>query len=770
VEGKQTYVALKETSAPGRDEMNAKANAFQHENEQANERNLAAMYQAGLVSGMLDLPKLLQSTVESASQLLGADVVTLYQFDQSTSQFVPPAAAVGVSEQFWSRPMPSTDGSAAKIARLGDVIIANDARSHPDISKGFIEAENIVSSAGFPLKVESDIVGVLFLNYHCPHLFTQKDINRVTIFANMAAIAIHNADLLRQQDAATRRLQMLQQGQEAINSVTELDEVLRKILSEGLRIVDTSRGTLMLLKKGRLVPKAQFGPRADDPKHKPKSFKLGEGIAGVVAATGEAMLCRDVLEEPLFRSSPDRELTFRSLLTVPIMSSEGRVIGVISADDPELGHFDESHRQLLSDMAGQFASAIERIMLLETLSALHKVFERITAKAISTRELPPVLDEIAKNATEVLEIDVITIYQYDQQSDEFIVPPLMKGIRHKRRMQTEVFKHEAPSILVRNLKRHHYAPNSEQDKIMNPDCPEGGGPGFVVREGIKSSAGLLLKVRDETVGVLFVNYRFSHRFLKREKQIIEAFANGAAIAIQDARQWETLKRTQDTLIQTAKMSALGNLAAGIAHELKNPLANILIPVNTIERGYIEGEAIPQILARAKAEVRRASDIIDSLLDFARPRAADRSSVDILALLNETLGLLQNQALLNHVEIESRLQPIPSIQGIAPLLKQVLFNIVRNALDAMPKGGKLILGTSSDEHNVRISVQDTGPGIPESVRPHLFVPFVTSKDPGKGVGLGLAISYSIVRDHKGDILVSSEEGKGSTFVVILPLGE
>lgn len=410
-------------------------------------------------------------------------------------------------------------------------------------------------------------------------------------------------------------------------------------------------------------------------------------------------------------------------------------------------------------------------MLVETLHALQKIFERITAVAISSRELAPVLAEIARNAVEILRIDVITIYQYNQERGKFIVPPLMEGISQKQSMQTEVFEGEAPWILVHKLKDNRYAPDSLRDEIMNPKRPPGRGPGFVEREGIKSSAGLLLRVGDEIVGVMFVNYRSPHQFGDEEKRTIETFANSAAIAIQDARQWENLKRSQDQLIQTAKMGAVGTLASGIAHELKNPLSNILSSVNILEMGSIPQQDTALKLAQIKDEVRRARNIVDSLLGFVRPPEAVHGAVDVLALVNETLNLLENQARLNHINIETQFTAVPLIEGNATLLKQVFFNIIQNAIKAMPDGGRLKVRTSADNVNVRVEIQDTGPGIPPDVLPHIFFePFFTTKEPGQGTGLGLAISSRIVHDHQGDIKVKSEVGKGSTFVVTLPIGE
>lgn len=269
----------------------------------------------------------------------------------------------------------------------------------------------------------------------------------------------------------SKRLQMILKTQEAIDSATALEDMLKRILIEGLHTVDTTWGSLMLIEGNRLVTKAQFGPEIDEPDRKPMEFFVGEGIAGIVAGTRKAILCPDIEREPRFKQPQQGKVVrFRSLLSVPITSREGnQVLGVISADDPEVNHFDQTHKQLLSDMAVQFATAIEKMLLVDSLRSLHEIFERITSVAIAGRELQPVLDEIARNAIEVLKIDVVTIYQYDQRHNKIGYPPLMKGaISQSQRMQTRVFDGEAPSVLLRERQRHYYTSDAVQDLSMNP--------------------------------------------------------------------------------------------------------------------------------------------------------------------------------------------------------------------------------------------------------------------------------------------------------------
>ena len=235
------------------------------------------------------------------------------------------------------------------------------------------------------------------------------------------------------------------------------------------------------------------------------------------------------------------------------------------------------------------------------------------------------------------------------------------------------------------------------------------------------------------------------------------------------RQWETLKQTQEQLIQSAKMSAVGRLASGIAHELRNPLANILSSINLLELGRVSQQNMNAKYEIMKSEIHRARKIIDNLLNFVSPRESAQGTVDLLSIVNETISLLENQASLSKIKIDSQLARVPTIQGNATNLKQAFLNILINAIEAMPRGGILTVNMDVDGENIHIEIKDTGFGIPEDKKTQIFEPFYTTKAPGEGTGLGLALSYEIIHDHHGEIAVESEVEKGSIFIVTLPIG-
>jgi two-component system, NtrC family, sensor kinase len=245
---------------------------------------------------------------------------------------------------------------------------------------------------------------------------------------------------------------------------------------------------------------------------------------------------------------------------------------------------------------------------------------------------------------------------------------------------------------------------------------------------------------------------------------------GAVLLIDDITERVRLERAAR---QSDKLAALGTLAAGLAHELNNPIGTIS---SRTELMLLEAEsqALPAttrddlIVLRRHAE--RVARIVQGLLSFARQSGRSRGPVDFNQIVDDTLLLVGTQTSKTSLTVARRLAPgLPLIEGDATALQQVLMNLVLNAREAMGGRGEILVETdliSGPPAHVRLTVRDTGPGIPAEVLPRIFDPFFTTK-PG-GTGLGLSISYGIVREHGGTVDVHSEPGRGTTFVLSFPV--
>jgi signal transduction histidine kinase len=240
----------------------------------------------------------------------------------------------------------------------------------------------------------------------------------------------------------------------------------------------------------------------------------------------------------------------------------------------------------------------------------------------------------------------------------------------------------------------------------------------------------------------------------------------------DSRE-KALQDAQSALVQSEKMSAFGQLGAGIAHEIKNPLAGILGLAQLSKRKMGEADPIHKNLEIIEKETNRCTTIIQNLLKFARQEKVDYGPVDLNQVASDAMAIVEHQLEMNKVKLKPELtEDLPIISGNANQIQQVLINLMINAQQAMEgRAGEVNVSTVAGSNgHVQIKVGDNGPGMPEEVRTKIFEPFFTTKAVGKGTGLGLSVSYGIIQEHKGEIKVDSTPGEGTTFLITLPVSE
>jgi two-component system NtrC family sensor kinase len=230
-----------------------------------------------------------------------------------------------------------------------------------------------------------------------------------------------------------------------------------------------------------------------------------------------------------------------------------------------------------------------------------------------------------------------------------------------------------------------------------------------------------------------------------------------------------LRRTQEQLLQSEKLAAMGRLTSQIAHELNNPLYGIM---NTLE--LLKTEISPEskrrkVLEMALSETVRLSDLLRNMLSFSKPDQEEKQAVDLNTVVDEILLLHEKQLQEHDIKIKTSFaQTLPQISASKDQLRQVFLNLVANARDAMPEGGTLGVTTAADPENVRIEIADTGIGIKEEHLKKIFDSFFTTKDSVKGVGLGLSVCYGFIKDHGADIQVKSKVDSGTTFTITFPI--
>ncbi|MCL4236821.1 MAG: response regulator [Anaerolineae bacterium] len=303
-------------------------------------------------------------------------------------------------------------------------------------------------------------------------------------------------------------------------------------------------------------------------------------------------------------------------------------------------------------------------------------------------------------------------------------------------------------------------------------------------QGLRSALAVPLHHHNRLLGILAVAHSEPDFYGESKLRMARSIGEQAALAVRNAQLYaalhsyaqnleamveertDELRSAQAALLQSEKLAALGRLAAGIAHEVNNPLQPILNTLEVAIEDIASGQPVdPQSLRIAEQEVQRIKGIVTRLLGFARPSAGEMIPVDLSALVEEVILLTQKQLEHMDIRVSSSLQDVPPVLGTPAQLKQVLLNLVLNAAQSMSGGGDLSIEVYPEGQGVALAVLDTGIGIEDESVGRIFEPFYSTKS--EGTGLGLSVTYGIVQGHGGTIHVRSQTGEGSQFTVWLP---
>jgi len=430
--------------------------------------------------------------------------------------------------------------------------------------------------------------------------------------------------------------------------------------------------------------------------------------------------------------------------------------------------------QLLKLVANQLAIAVENARLYEATRQQLRSTETLLAvsQAVgSTLELTEVLRRTTRAMVHLLEADTGSAWRLDPARGELVA---IAGYR----VPKDLLQPAASTPLV--------AGHPLVEEAVRGDGPiyasdSRGDPRFdypLLRQLPHRSVLVHpMKLKGELLGVFVIVWlREPHRFTPGELQLVDAIVRQAVVAMENSRLYEDVKRqmaelrqAQAQLVQSAKLAAIGELAANIAHEINNPLTSVLGFASYLAERLPEGDPMHEELGLIMEEAGRARDIVRDLLDFSRQREFSPEPTDVNTVLESTVAMLRRQGSLDQIQVTEEYAPdLPLVEADVSRLKQVFLNILNNALYAMREGGSLFLRTRLAGGAVEIEFTDTGTGIAPEHLDRIFDPFFTTKPAVSGTGLGLSVSLGIVQAHGGTIEVRSQLGQGSTFTVRLPV--
>ncbi|MDF0650487.1 MAG: PAS domain S-box protein [Nitrospira sp.] len=308
---------------------------------------------------------------------------------------------------------------------------------------------------------------------------------------------------------------------------------------------------------------------------------------------------------------------------------------------------------------------------------------------------------------------------------------------------------KAEEILGKSPMDLFYADDQDIVRQRIHDLFEGGTQVPMLEERIETLDGRIVEV--EVSGARFVD------------------EEGPAILIM-LRDVSERKRLQEQLRRTERVAELGTLASGMAHEIGTPM-NVILGRAEYLMDRVTEEPIKRGLQTIITQVERITRVMNQLLSFARRKAPRRVPLDVRKVIEDSMEMFQERLATNQIQVEMRMaDPCPMVLADADQISQVLLNLIMNAVHAMPEGGTLRVGLEPEQAMVKLTIADTGHGIPSEVIKKIYDPFFTTKEFGKGTGLGLTVVKGIIEEHQGSIAVESEEGNGTSFTVLLPMSQ
>jgi signal transduction histidine kinase len=501
---------------------------------------------------------------------------------------------------------------------------------------------------------------------------------------------------------------------------------------------------------------------------------LGECLCREVLASGHGLQARNTTEcprMPMIGAGLDQPVAHASMP----LAFDGKSRGILNVaarpgatfEDAELRFLETVGRQLCVAVEGARHLKAERLYNQEAraLAALNKgIGESLDPEAV--------LAAVGRTALEIVRVDRVHILL--GSDPRLLTVAHLAGLPHP-----ELRKGHVLDLTALGGSLHRRA-LEEQVRLETEDWARDARVNKEIARRWAGAAALILPLvaRKATLGLLVLTCASPHRWTEDQVDVAEALASQASVALENARLYEKARRAyrelneaQARIIQSEKMAVMGTFASGLAHEVRNPLNSIALQLSILERRVaplpagVAGE-IKELVGVIREEVKRLDNLVGDFLQFSRSNRAQYRPASLDALADEVTRLLRPEARASGVTLRRQRvgEPIPDLRVDPEKMKQVVINLLQNAIEAMPGGGVVTVESGLVDGRAVLVVRDTGPGLPEGL--DVFQLFVTTK--AQGTGLGLSIAQQIVLEHGGEIAAASEPGKGATFTVSLPV--
>ena len=571
---------------------------------------------------------------------------------------------------------------------------------------------------------------------------------------------------LNELKARYERLKSLYQVGSIIHSTLEPQPALLLIVREAARLMDASSCSVVLVNPttGFLEIQAAQGlpAKAQDLKLRP-----GEGLTGWVAQMRKPARVGDVTQDRRYvMLRPE----VRSELAVPL-EVHGEVRGVLNVDSDRVDAFSAEDQALLESLAGQAARVIQNTWLYEQIRLKARLLEslaRVSRTINSALNLDEVLQTITREACGLMRAKLGSLMMLDESGEwldlraSFGAGPAYIG---KPRLGVE---ESLLGVAVRRKKPVQVENVQTSTRYQNIDVAR--------QEGLISLLSVPLVFAGEAIGTLSVYTEQPYLFSDEEIRILSAFAELSAIAIEKARLYERVVDVEELLRQNERLSALGLLAAEVAHEIRNPLTVMKMLYHSLDLNFPALDPRAEDARLMGEKIEHLNKIVERILDFARTTEPKLLPLDLNEIMEELRLLVRHKFANQGVRLICSLQSgLPQILGDAMQLEQAFLNLMLNAAEAMPAGGTLTIttrvvtmrpGSPETSRTVRVEFADTGAGMSEEQCCRAFSSVLSTTKP-KGTGLGLAIVGGTVETHNGAIQIKSQPGRGTTIEISFP---
>ena len=555
------------------------------------------------------------------------------------------------------------------------------------------------------------------------------------------------------------RLSLLYQVSNVIHSTLDSQEALQLIVSEAVRVMRASSGSLVLINPTTQFLEIHAAQNLSSAARRLK-LRVGEGITGWVARHGKPVRLGDVTLDKRY-VSVRRDV--RSELAVPL-EVQGEVRGVINVDSDRANAFTPDDQALLEELAIQAAKVIHNTWLYEQLRLKVMLFESLASVSRtinSTLNLDEALRAITRQACELMRARMCSLMLLDE-TREWLDLRASHGAGDAYIKKPRLAVEESLiGVVVRRKKPLQVANVQADSRYQIVELAR--------REGLVSLLSVPLIFSGQAIGALNVYTARAYSFSNEEIKILGALAELSAIAIEKARLYERVVDVEEQLRQNEKLSALGLLAAEVAHEIRNPLTVMKLLYHSLDLKFDALDPRAKDARIIEAKIEHMNKIVEQILAFARTTEPQFAPVSLNSLVEE-LGLLVRHKLANQgVRMVHDLQAdLPLVLGDATQLEQAFLNLILNAAEAMPEGGTLTIKTRALQGSqVAVAFKDTGSGMSPEQQQRAFKT-VLSTTKAKGTGIGLAIVGRVIETHHGQIRILSRPARGTTMRITLPV--